>query len=292
VPKPDDLLKLLKAKKDRLDWEKFHFLENLLIFCAMQDYSVPAESGVCFRISREPKDDVICILFQIDRQSDPLIREVGTPRPDYLALYMDSHMCLFTIIEMKGREAKGPKHGVDQILSLKNELSRQFQEHFPLGQKAKFQGILLCPYNADIPRELIKKEADQGFTILPLLYSNKAELFPYVSNVNASTERYKHTELPHQPGYGFLEELLICSALHQRLPDSCSRAAFSDGKRPGLYINYVLSKTEYAVFLVKNGKNTILIKQEEAGHHRNRITADLQQFGIGRHFQVQLLNEE
>ncbi|WP_438032323.1 hypothetical protein [Sorangium sp. So ce204] len=50
---------LFAAKKDELDWTLFHFLENLLVFCAMGTRSVPPESGVQFQISSEVKSDGI-----------------------------------------------------------------------------------------------------------------------------------------------------------------------------------------------------------------------------------------
>jgi hypothetical protein len=70
-----NLLKIAETKKDQLNWQTFHFLENLLVFCAMPTRRVPKESGVCFQISSKAKDEAICILFKIDRKTDPLVKE-------------------------------------------------------------------------------------------------------------------------------------------------------------------------------------------------------------------------
>ncbi len=42
---------ILQDKKDKLDWQNFNFLENMLVFCAVPGRSVPKESGVHFRIT-------------------------------------------------------------------------------------------------------------------------------------------------------------------------------------------------------------------------------------------------
>jgi hypothetical protein len=54
---------ILKDKKDKLDWQNFNFLENLLVFCTVPGRSVPKESGVHFRITLDSQNKSLCILF-------------------------------------------------------------------------------------------------------------------------------------------------------------------------------------------------------------------------------------
>ena len=74
-------------KKNKLDWQKFNFLENLLIFCTVPARIAPPESGVSFRITKSEENSV-CILFKTDRQKDPLVRNQKQKRPDYLSLFI------------------------------------------------------------------------------------------------------------------------------------------------------------------------------------------------------------
>ena len=78
-------------KKNKLNWNIFNLLENLLIFCAVPSRRAPKESGVSFYITN-PQDDAICLLFQIDRDDkrDPLIRGKTIKSPDYLSLFIYS----------------------------------------------------------------------------------------------------------------------------------------------------------------------------------------------------------
>jgi hypothetical protein len=90
-------------KTNKLKWQLFNLLENLLIFCTVPSRRAPQESGVSFYITN-PQDDAICLLFQIDRddKTDPLIRGEKIKRSDYLSLFIQDNLLLFTIIEMKG----------------------------------------------------------------------------------------------------------------------------------------------------------------------------------------------
>ncbi len=275
---PENLRQLLAKKRDRLDWDNFNFLENLFIFCIQKDYKVPAESGVRFRISREPKDDVICLLFRIDRQPDALIQE-GV-RPDYLVLYMDRDHCIFTIIEMKGRDSKNTEHGVEQIVSLRDRLRSEFREHFPLGNRAVFQGILLCPTGAAIPYRDISK---QDFVILPILSSQQAELYPYVSKELEQTEKYANKPLLHSEKYGYLEKHIITGGLHQRLVPKSEN---------GFSISYVLSPNAYAHLASSAGRNALSIKQNPRSKKIGAIRRHLALFPSLRDFQVNEITDD
>jgi hypothetical protein len=281
MAKPKNLLKKAKQKTDKLDWNIFNFLENLLVFCAMPTRSVPKESGVCFQISSKEKDNAICILFNTDRKKDHLVKE-ATPqlhspkKPDYVVLYAKGNICIITIIEMKGKDEKRLKGGIEQILQLRDILKREIKEHLPSKFQFKIQAILLAQPNAHIPREEIRKQASQGFIILPLVHQRRAELFNYVSKENERTEKYQDVRLPHDKDeFGFIEKILVEQALPTRIEDNFYAQKFFAGKdREGIYINYALSKDEYAVFFLNRAKAIIGIKPSEgnfAQKNKNRI---------------------
>ncbi len=144
----------------------------------MKERSVPKENGIHFRVSINAEDVAVCILFQIDRRNDPLIKE-NEARPDYMVLYADRSGCICTIIEMKS--ARDPVYGISQIKSLRDKLRREIIDHLPAKfRNIKFQGILLASFNSQMPNPLIEKEASSGFVIHPLQYDKKAELFRYI----------------------------------------------------------------------------------------------------------------
>ena len=113
--KREGLLALLRNKQDRLDWDNFNIVENLLVFCVMRERAVPKESGVAFGITVSDDDNSVCIVFKTDRAKDPLIRDVASPRPDYLILYGNDKTLILTIVEMKGKAPRNREHGIEQI---------------------------------------------------------------------------------------------------------------------------------------------------------------------------------
>jgi hypothetical protein len=168
------------SKTNKLNWQLFNLLENLLIFCAVPSRRAPQESGVSFYITN-PQNDAICLLFQIDRDNkkDPLIRGEKIKRPDYLSLFIQDNLLLFTIIETKGTNKNSTERGIDQIITFRDILKKEIIEHCIKTLKIKFQGILLTPYNADIPLLEIQKQASNNFIILPIQYHHSAELYRY-----------------------------------------------------------------------------------------------------------------
>jgi hypothetical protein len=236
----------------------FNFLEKLLVFCTMKEKSVPKESGVHFRIAS--KKDVLCILFEIDSKSELLKIGETFPRPDYMVFYFSKNTCLCTIIEMKGKSGKRLEHGIEQIKWLRDKLKTEIQSHLPSYFKIKFQGVLLTPYNSQVPLKEIQKEKANGLVILPLQYDHKAELFPYVSKENKLTEKYNHENLKDD-GAGFIEQTLLHCALDKRKPDSFYSSNFSHINREGLYLNYTLSnQTDYAVLHADRRKTIVAVK--------------------------------
>lgn len=242
-----------KGAEPKLNWNIFNFLENLLVFCGQKTRSAPKESGVHFQISSEVKERGVCVLFKIDREHDPLMPARGL-KPDYMVLFMGHEpsvpwdqrkeadaRCIITIVEMKGVGEKDLRHGIEQIKALRDELHQQMAEHLPSAWRGKltFQGILLTPVNSQIPLSEIDRERRNGLTIVPLQYSHKAELYPYVTKRNAPNERYQHRDLRRdQEEHNLLDKALL-SALDKRIEDAFyrERSPLHRGRR-GVFIDY------------------------------------------------------
>ena len=281
--KTANLTRNLPQKRNKLDWSSFNLLENLLIFCVVPNGNAPAESGVQFRINSPADDGVICVLFKIDRGSaDPLIRGEEI-KPDYMAFYADQKTCVCSIIEMKGITESGLEHGIDQIKKWRDILREEIKKHLPnkFRTRLKVQGILLSPPNSNIPLAKIRKEASSGLIILPLQYQYKAELFNYISKVHKNLgDRYVHESAPHDAGHGFLERVLVENAMDKRVEDNFWSANYSTSKkRDGVYINYRLSKDDYAVLALNNSRAEIALKESQDSYS-NKIRSGLNKVGV------------
>ncbi|MFN5065156.1 MAG: hypothetical protein ACK5ER_04745, partial [Aphanizomenon sp.] len=229
--------------------------------------SVPKESRVHFRITLDSENQAICILFEIDRRNDPLIRNQALKRPDYMSVYIDSNSCICTIIEMKGKNHNSLENGIEQILKLKEILQTEISNHLPSKLKIKYQGILLTPYNSQPPLKKIAEIASTDFIILPIQYNNKAELFPYVSRKNEITEIskiYNHQEITESTAL-LIEEILTTRALPKRIPDEYYSKNFSNSQdREGIYINYLLpNDTDYITLLSNTTLTEINMEENE-----------------------------
>ena len=284
---------ILKDKKDKLDWQNFNFLENLLVFCTVPGRSVPKESGVHFRITLDSQNNAICILFEIDRRNDPLITNQALKRPDYMSLYLDSNSCICTIIEMKGKNHNSLENGIEQILKLKEILQNEISDHLPPKLKFQFQGILLTPYNSQPPLKKIAEIASNGFIILPIQYNNKAELFPYVSRKNEITEiskKYNHQEITESTAL-LIEEILTKRALPKRIPDDYYSSNFLVGNdREGIYINYLLPDDSDYMTLLSNSKYTeINIEENE---YKEKIKNELEALNLINRLVIKFLNRQ
>ncbi|MCA2700687.1 MAG: hypothetical protein IM500_09690 [Microcystis sp. M179S2] len=241
-------------KKNKLDWQKFNFLENLLIFCTVPDRIAPPESGVSFRITK-PEKDSVCILFKTDRREDPLVRNQKQKRPDYLSLFIQNDLLLLTIIEMKGTNKNSTSTAIEQITTFRDILKREIADHVTSKLKYKLQAILLTPYNADIPRKAIKEEAEKGFIILPIPYDSKAELYRYVSKTHSkedlSKKNYIHDEQHKESDCLLIEKLLARQASDKRKQDNYYSCKFTPAKdRQGIYIDYQVSSDRDLITLL------------------------------------------
>jgi hypothetical protein len=236
-------------KKNKLDWQKFNFLENLLIFCTVPDRIAPPESGVSFRITKSEENSV-CILFKIDRREDPLVRDQNQKRPDYLSLFIQNGLLLLTIIEMKNSTKT-----IDQIINFRDILKKEIAAHATTKLKYKLQAILLTPYNANIPQKAINKEAEKGFIILPIQYNFKAELYPYVSKTYSKADlskiNYIHDEQHQESDCLLIEKLLAKQASDKRKQDNYYLCKFNPTKdRQGIYIDYQVSSDRDLITLL------------------------------------------
>jgi hypothetical protein len=263
-----ELLKV-KTKRKELNWGEFNFLENLLVFCLLSGRRVPKETGIGFTLTLDEGDSSLCLLSKIDRDRDPLVRDPQTPRPDYLAFYCSKEACVVTIIEMKA--GKDTVRAFEQIVTLKRILETKFHKHLPgkFVSRVKLQGIMLTSYQQQVPLERIKREEKRGFTILPLRYNQRAELFSYVSKVNKLTDsgkliRYRHDRGGQGRGLSPLEAILVNGALHTRVRDEILRQNFRAGVgRTGIYLNYARDNGSYCALIAGNDEAAIACK---SGH--------------------------
>ena len=286
----NNFAQILKDKKDKLDWQNFNFLENLLVFCTVPGRSVPKESGVHFRITLDSKNKSLCILFEIDRRSDPLIKNQALKRPDYMSLYIDSNSCICTIIEMKGKNHNSLENGIEQILKLKEILQNEISDHLPTKFKIKCQGILLTPYNSQIPFKKIAELAANGFIILPIQYDHKAELYPYVSKLNKITDKYNHQEITESMAL-LIEEILTKIALPKRIEDDYySRNFVIKRDRKGIYISHLLPNDSDYITLLSNTKYTeINIDENE---YKEKIKNELEALNLINRLVIKFLNRQ
>jgi len=274
----NDPAQILENKANKLDWKKFNFLENLLVFCALKERSAPKESGVHFRITLDSSAKSICILFEIDRRTDFLVRDPKKKRPDYMSLYINQDSCICTIIEMKGTNKNSLDDGVEQITTFKELIKEEVENNLPSKLKINFQGILLTPYNAEIPSPKIAKLAASGFVVLPLQYNQKAELYNYISKLNKITEKYVHkTNAEAQPL--LIEEILTTRALPKRITNHPS----SDNEtKAGIYIDYLLPNETDIITLLSNRSQMKIIRSEN--EEGEKIRTELESLNLMKRF--------
>jgi len=248
------------------------------VFCALKERSAPKESGVHFRITLDSPAESICILFEIDRRTDFLVRDPQKKRPDYMSLYINQDSCICTIIEMKGTNKNSLDDGVEQITTFKELIKEEVENNLPSKLKINFQGILLTPYNAEIPSPKIAKLAASGFVILPLQYNQKAELYNYISKLNKITEKYVHKTNAEAPPL-LIEKILTTRALPKRITNHPS----SDNEiKTGIYIDYLLpNETNMITLLSNRSQMKIILPQNE---DREKIMNELESLNLMERF--------
>jgi hypothetical protein len=212
-----------KKKREHDASEGLTFLEKLVLR-VLPTRQVPEESGVRFAVSSKAKEDGICLVFHVDDPEAPIF-DADSLRPDYLVVHASKNGCVLTIVEMKGTEQKNLEHGVEQIRVMYRRLREEMQKCLPGSSKrAHIQGVLLMPYNAQLPWKKIESADKEGIRIFPLQYGDQAELYRYVSTRISRTERYQHEKLPRdRPELNGVEQLIAEGKLDQRVRDAFFR---------------------------------------------------------------------
>lgn len=276
-------------KSGNINTNLCNFLENLLVFRTLDELTVPQESGVKFRISREEGGPGICLLIHVDDQLFPIV-ERGVPRPDYLAVYLHGDGCICTIIEMKSTAGKNLKHGLEQIKVLADRLNKEFQDHLPRRFKLKVQGILLSQFNSQVPPPLIEKMADAGLTILNAQCGSRAELYPYIFRLNSVKTSFLNK--PRTPGPAtFIETMISRDSLAKRVPDQLTEKREGAGPGTGLHINFVLSLLDEYAALITRGNKCVFVVSEQGEQFLGKLQADIAANGLQDKFEVERMPE-
>lgn len=276
---------ILATKKDSLDWGRFNFLENLLVFCANKTWDVKPEGGVCFRVNVPSDQNCLCLIFEIDRKgSEKLVRETDydKKRPDYLVVYVNNGRCIFTIIEMKRRSETND--GVEQILTFYRLLQRELKEHLPTKFKPEFQGILLTQHLSQEAQRKIEKSWSNGFRLMLFISDRTADIFPFISDTISKpveTDRPKRNSAPSRD-FTWLEEILIQKALPRRLEDIFQAIHCPNPNQPldeGVFLNYLIStKDDYAALFANRRRCVIGING--SANCSKKIIASLEAIGV------------
>lgn len=216
-----------------------NLIERLLIECAHASRSVPAETGVGFRVSKPPSDDSICVIYHVDTTTKPPLFEATESRPDYLIFHASAARLILTIVELKGTAPKNQRHGLTQIQSLANHLRSAFREHLPPKLRPHLQGVLLTPFGEQVERGKLDLLARSGFVVCQLQYHHSAELHPYVSKQLELGDVYRHIAIRNaaQDEFSPLERLLVARAEKSRRDDAFLRSRWKPGQ-PGVYVNF------------------------------------------------------
>jgi hypothetical protein len=200
-----------------------------------------------------------------------------------MSLYINPNSCIFTIIEMKGTNKNSLEHGIEQILSfrerLKQEICQHFPKKFPEQFKVKFQGILLTHYNVSIPQLKIAKEAKNGFIILPLQYSAKAELYPYVSKENKITEKYQHQKICESESL-LIEKILTTRSLPKRITNDSSSRQCNPNDRIGINIDYLLPNENDYITLSSNESQITITLRGNSSDDKKIIQKELESLNL------------
>ena len=254
----------------------------------MPELTVPPESSVKFRITRQASERGICLLIHIDSQDDPIF-EAEESRPDYLAIYLHGDGCICTIIEMKSKGERELKHGLMQIKALADRLRQEFRNCLPPRFRLHIQGVLLCQPNADVPSARMAQMACEGLTIVPVQSSHRAELFPYISRLNTLPQTPFKFESRSPDGPSPLESMLSRDSLRVRLPLSAADAGAASPRRAALHICYTVSKPPGEVTWTTRGRHCILLVREAGTALAESLRRDVERNGLDEKFWVETL---
>ncbi len=160
---------------------KFNFLEELFLSVSRERNT--QDNRIKFNIIKpDDKQQTICLLIKPDKKGTIPIKEGLIP--DRMVFYIDEKNCICTIIELKNtKDEKQLEHGIDQIVSLKDKLKGDIENHLPMNLKVHVQGILLASI-ASLPTTINSKlkKLKNNTVIRHIPYkNNQIDLFPYVS---------------------------------------------------------------------------------------------------------------
>ena len=172
---------MAKNKSPQNTQLKFNFLEELFLSISRERNT--QDNRIKFNIIKpDDKQQTICLLLKLDKKGTIPITEGLIP--DRMVFYVDQNICICTIIELKNtRDEKQLNHGIEQIISLKDKLKDDIEEHLPMNLKVHVQGILLASI-ASLPTTLNSKlkKLKSNTVIRHIPYKNKQiNLFPYIS---------------------------------------------------------------------------------------------------------------
>ena len=282
---------MLQEKSGVLDWSLFNFLENLVVNCAVCR-DVPPESGVKFFVSTEGfNDSAICVLFKVDRTRDPLVKPANIKRPDFLAVFIGPDKLILTVVEMKGKSESELARGVEQITNLTSIMKREIKDNLSSKLKPTFQGILLTPYNSQIPINKINDAYRAGVPISVLQYDMKANLGPYISRINPRGTVYDRKlskEKNDAKDPSLIEKVVIELGLPKRIADlfveSCN---LRECKGSSFYVNFGTEDLDdYFAVHTKPARKRALIATPELQHPTiQRISDEIDRLGIETGFE-------
>jgi hypothetical protein len=280
VSKRDDLARDRRSKREQEAAERLSFLEKLVLR-ALHTRQVPAESGVRFAVSSKAKDDGICLVFLIDDPAAPIVED--GPRPDYLVVHVSQAGCLMTIVEMKGSEQKNLEHGIEQIRAMYRRLREELGTCLPGSwRRARIQGVLLMPENAQLNRKKIEEARAEGIEILPLGYHHQAELYPYVSKPISRTERYKHEKLPRQsPELNEVEQLITEGRLTRRIRDAFFKERRGDDEDT-FFLSFRCGSNSHEAHMSvsANTRDAVVAFSTAAGATMKKVESHLEKHGL------------
>lgn len=253
----------------------------------MPELTVPPESSVKFRITRQASERGICLLIHIDSQDDPIF-EAEESRPDYLAVYLHGDGCICTIIEMKSKGSRELKHGLTQIKALADRLRQEFRDCLPPRFRLHIQGVLLCQPNADVPSARMAQMAHEGLTIVPVQSSHRAELFPYISRLNTLPQALFKDEDRRPDDPSPLESMLSRDSLRVRLPLSADAGA-APPRGAALHLCYAVSEPAGEVTWTTRGRHCVLLVREAGTALAESLRRDVERNGLDEKFRVETL---
>lgn len=178
-----------------LNWHAFNFLENLLLFCAHPQLSVPKESGIRFWIDAAVHEHGLCLLYRIDRGNDDSLMPKDQPKPDYLCIYLTQEHCIVTAIELKGQGESDLTHALEQIQNLLKRLKTEVSNHLPRGCCMTYQGLVLTSKLSNFPNQkALQIQKADGFVIRPRDAQQQSDISTCVM-----APLSKRCAAPHQP---------------------------------------------------------------------------------------------